>query len=526
MPRYFPVGVLIVLGGLLAASVAGCWQKQGNSTNTGGSAKQESTVAKPGVNRTRPIVADWPAPGLAIVFTGEQSGYLEPCGCSETQSGGISRRADLFRQLREEKNWPVIGLDLGDTMRRSRQQDKIKFGILLAALTDMDYRGMALGPSDLKLEVDYLYSTVPNSTDPETPVPFLAANVVFYDTPELGSPAPWRVIEENGLKIGVTGILGKGYASSIFPAGDNSLASILRIEDPVAALKPVLARLQEENCDLLVLLSQAPRKETEQILQAIPEFDVCLTGGGPEDPSGQTVQVGNTLVLEAGRKGKYAAVLGYFPDDEKSRFRFELIDLDKDRFARTASMEQHMQFYQEMLKEQRIIETEPAVPHASGYSYVGSAKCGECHTKAYATWKSSKHSKATETLVKGDENYTETEWINRVHDPECISCHATGWHPQEVYRMESGFVSLEATPHLTGQGCENCHGPGNRHTELEEIFRETRENNEALQAARKEVKVDLARAERDTCRKCHDFENSPKFDFAKYWAKIVHRGKD
>ncbi|MEZ5950601.1 MAG: hypothetical protein R3C12_15575 [Planctomycetaceae bacterium] len=60
--------------------------------------------------------------------------------------GGISRRADLFRQLREDKQWPVVGLDLGDTMKRSRQQDKIKFGVLLSAAGGHGLSGDDTGP--------------------------------------------------------------------------------------------------------------------------------------------------------------------------------------------------------------------------------------------------------------------------------------------------------------------------------------------------------------------------------------------
>src|SRR5688572_28616942 len=49
----------------------------------------------------------WPAPQAALVFTGDQYGYLEPCGCTAGQTGGLARRGDLMRQLREEKKWPA-----------------------------------------------------------------------------------------------------------------------------------------------------------------------------------------------------------------------------------------------------------------------------------------------------------------------------------------------------------------------------------------------------------------------------------
>ncbi len=109
--------------------------------------------------------------------------------------------------------------------------------------------------------------------------------------------------------------------------------------------------------------------------------------------------------------------------------------------------------------------------------------------------------------MNGGGHYPEAEWINRVHDPECLACHTVGWNPQEVFRYHSGFISLEKTPQLTGQGCENCHGPGSNHTQLELTFRENRQNTPEIQTARNTMKVDLVRAEKEVCRKCHDAEN-------------------
>lgn len=85
--------------------------------------------------------------------------------------------------------------------------------------------------------------------------------------------------------------------------------------------------------------------------------------------------------------------------------------------------------------------------------FVGSEKCQACHQDAYDVWAASKHAHATETLVKLSPH--------REYDPECISCHATGWNPQEYFPyVSSGFDSLKTTPQLVGNGCENCHGPG------------------------------------------------------------------
>ena len=97
--------------------------------------------------------------------------------------------------------------------------------------------------------------------------------------------------------------------------------------------------------------------------------------------------------------------------------------------------------------------------HPSGRKFAGSASCAGCHTAASEVFASTPHAHATETLVKLDPS--------RHFDPECISCHATGWNPQKYFPYETGFVGLKETPDLVGNGCENCHGPAADHVAAE-----------------------------------------------------------
>ena len=59
------------------------------------------------------LLKEWPTPGLAIVLTGRQHGYLEPCGCTglQYQKGGLARRQELVRQLKEDHKWPLLLVD-------------------------------------------------------------------------------------------------------------------------------------------------------------------------------------------------------------------------------------------------------------------------------------------------------------------------------------------------------------------------------------------------------------------------------
>ena len=101
-----------------------------------------------------PIFVDWPKPDVALVFSGEQDGYLEPCGCAglENQKGGLKRRFTLLKELRD-KGWPVVAMDFGGQEKRTGVQAEIKFDFALRALAKMGYAAVGFGPNDLRLDL-------------------------------------------------------------------------------------------------------------------------------------------------------------------------------------------------------------------------------------------------------------------------------------------------------------------------------------------------------------------------------------
>jgi hypothetical protein len=103
----------------------------------------------------------------------------------------------------------------------------------------------------------------------------------------------------------------------------------------------------------------------------------------------------------------------------------------------------------------------------------------------------------------------------------------TGWNPQEYYPYESGYASLEGTPKLVANGCENCHGPGADHVAAE--TGDTEADDEQKAVLREQMRLTLAAA-KDKCLECHDLDNSPDFHkegaFAEYWDRVKHYGMD
>jgi len=487
----------------------------------------EQTVAKPAT--VSHYLEGWDKPALTLLLSGEQHGYLEPCGCSETQSGGMARRADLFRILTQEKGWSVVGLDVGGLLKRSRHQDQIKFEKIIEAFNQLNYLAVGVGAEELKLGADFILTRMISDPDElAKSAALVSANVVLFDQPDLGWPLSHRIIEKGGVKIGVTSIFGPSLRNEVAPKGVNTN---ITIREPDEVLPGIIKKLEAAKPDLMVLLCHGKDAEAMALAKKYPQFRLILAAGGYEEPDGKPIVVGNTWVLNVGHKGKRVGVLGFYPANKKQPFRFELIQLDKDRFKNHPSMRELMKQYQQQLEDERIAESDELLlqNHPTGQKFVGAEKCGACHTKAFAKWKDTGHAVAFTTLKEGPwhENRAEEKvgWIQRQYDPECLSCHVTGWHPQEMLRYGSGYLNEKTSPHLLGQQCENCHGPGGLHVSREEGGA----SKDELAEGRKMVRRTLEDAKKSMCIECHDPDNSPKFTpqrFNEFWEQVKHPGKD
>jgi hypothetical protein len=473
-----------------------------------------ATPAQPtAAEERKPFLADWVQPLVAFVLTGEQLGYIEPCGCSglENQKGGLARRHTLIREL-EGRGWPVVPLDVGSQVKGFGKQQEIKFAHSVQGLRTMGYRGITLGEADLRLTPGELLAAIagPDGTVSDC----LSCNVAVLARelqPRL------TVLEAGGKRIGVTAVLGEKFQRRL--AGDELIH-----QPPLEALREAGKELQEKQCDFYVLLAHAPLDESRKLAKDVPMFDLVVSSGDTNLPSAEleTVEGTKTRLMQVGQKAMYVAVVGVF-NDEKAPLRYESVPLDA-RFADSREMLKLLADYQEQLKELGLEGLVKSQPHASGRKFVGSEKCGECHATAYDIWSKTPHAHATESLVTPPNSRGE---IARHFDPECLSCHVTGWDAQLYFPYDSGYLSLEKTPLLKHNGCENCHSPGSAHVAAESG--EGNASEEAIAKLRESMKLPLAGAERK-CVECHDLDNSPDFykpgAFEEYWKQVEHRGKD
>jgi hypothetical protein len=516
-------GIVICLGAVLA--VAALMKAQSRTAEP----KSEPVASGPYANKVDPvkqngeIFVDWPKPDTLLVFSGEQDGYLEPCGCAglENQKGGLMRRFTLFEELRS-KNWPIIAMDSGSQGKRTGVQANWKLDFALRALSLMKYDAVAIGPNDLRLDFLSVVINLDNASEQ-----FVSANVALGDF-DSGFWKRYKIVEQGGMKIGITSVLGKKELAGFKNATDFAFM------DPAAAIAQVLPEMKKAKCDQPVLLAHAEPAEAKELARKFPDFNWVTTAHGADEPPSEPAKLDGSkgLLIEVGHKGMYVVAIGLYKNRTPS-FRYQRVPLDH-RFADAPAIHKLHVEYQDQLKQtvEQSGWTElglKAAAHVSGRKFAGSKACAECHAEATKVFVNTPHSHATDTLVKLDPP--------RHFDPECLSCHATGWAPQEYFPFESGFVGLKETPDLVGNGCENCHGPAAEHVAAESG--ETDATEEQLELLRAALRLKIVDNEGnqpeqvykeggvvDMCMRCHDLDNSPDFDFQKYWPKVKHVGKN
>jgi hypothetical protein len=453
----------------------------------------------------------WEKPQVALVFTGLTNGYIEPCGCAgmDRMKGGLSRRRDFLKNLRETRGWDVVAVDAGQTTVGFGVQEELKFDMAMNAFRLMEYDAIGIGKGELRFPAYFLLTfTAPTAADSASL--FTSANVGVYGFHDAYA-LPLKVVERGGLKIGVVSV--------VCPSEDlDHRDENLLLESPEKKLAELAPRMKKAACDKWTLIVHGTEAETEALAKKFPIFDFVLTADSPSAPPAEAKSLGgDRMLIEVGEKGKYAVVLGLY---ESGEIRYQRVALDS-RFESSEDVALLMQDYQSILKtlitlkgHREGLGLNPAREPRSEQlgKFVGSQKCQSCHEEEHRIWLRSRHANAWKSL-------TDVANPPRDFDPECVGCHVVGWDGLQRFPYVDGFVTAENTPHLLNVGCENCHGPGEKH-----IAAELGDDEAKMEEIRAGMR--LGSSVKTTCYSCHDADNSPEFDFDRYYPLIDHSVPD
>jgi len=447
-----------------------------------------------------------PVRDLTLIFTGDTNGFLEHCGCKVNQSGGVARRATALERLRREHpGAPVI--DLGNAFTRpengalfdylAREEQRL----YLETMDAMHYDAAGIGVNELLFGSAWFRDATRRLS-----IPYLSSNIG-----ERGAPLapPSRIVAVRGLRVGIVAAFEPPRGPETLSQFESNTAD-LSIADPVASLARAVADLREGpdgpgRADFVVAIGRLEPSTIRRIVRAAPGIDVILSNasgtsalvrssGAPETISDQGF-IGRTLVL--------------YEDSRNYGLESVTMKLDASNHVAGAKTTHHWLF-EDVPDQPRIramlnhfydrVGTRDSAqasvrPLFAGSSarmhgtYVGAARCAECHDMEFDQWKTTRHATAYKTLLDAHRHY----------QPRCVVCHVVG------FRTRSGYKLGDPEAPLANVQCEVCHGPGGAHV------------SDPATAHMEETPPE------STCLECHNPEHSEAFVYAEKIRFVRHR---
>lgn len=259
---------------------------------------------------------------LTILHTNDQHSRIEPFDASYTKNpnqGGFARRAHLIQEIRKtEKN--LLLLDSGDIFQGTPYFNIFGGELEFKLMSLMGYDASTMGNHDFDNGLEGFLKVLPNAK-----FPFICSNYDFKNTILDGKTMPYKIINKNGIKVGIFGVgikleglVGKKqYKETVY-------------NDPVEIAQQFSNFLKKEkNCDMVICLSHIgyrydDSENISDIKLASKTENIDLILGGhthtflPE-PQKFTNRAGKTvLVNQVGWAGLLLGRLDFYFDHQKN----------------------------------------------------------------------------------------------------------------------------------------------------------------------------------------------------------------
>jgi Cytochrome c554 and c-prime len=268
--------------------------------------------------------------------------------------------------------------------------------------------------------------------------------------------------------------------------------------DEITAIRELAEKLRSET-DVMILLAYAGPGRTHKIVEAVPLFDIVISGDAYQRYEPFFVGVNNNILFAAAEHdGRFIGKIEVAMDADGtvSRQSAEMIPIDQ-HYHPDPRLTELIDLY---LRDKGKL---PKISKVLEKIYAGANRCNSCHAGEFAQWNATRHASAMKTL-RG----------RKMHNaPECLKCHTT------AFGAPGGFTDLLVTAHLANVQCESCHGPGQKHMEEEKRISAL---SEAEKLTAKRTEKLILRRDAKFCMECHDAKNDPDFNFARDIRLVDH----
>lgn len=260
---------------------------------------------------------------LTILFTHDMHGNLLPFNILENgqieQVGGYSRLQSAINE-EKQKDPNLLLVDGGDySMGTLFQSIYSSDAPELRMLGQMGYDVVTLGNHEFDFRDKGLAESLKAARNSKERLPQIVASNITYPKDKNGNITKslknlkqamkdygvkdYTVIEKNGVKIGLFGLMGKD-------AKDSAPMTEVKFEDITKTAKKVVNILKEkEKVDLIICLSHSgtdkdkSKSEDELLAKKVPDIDVIISGH-THSKLDKPLKVGKTVIASCGEYGK------------------------------------------------------------------------------------------------------------------------------------------------------------------------------------------------------------------------------
>ncbi len=189
-------------------------------------------------------------------------------------------------------------MDGGDFLHRNARDNYLESVLTWNEMVRTGYQAVTLG------ELEFGQWETVDSLMRHTPLPVVCTNVeVLRDGQWQQLGERYRLIEINGIRVGILGVIGPTQLS---PTVIRSTGDRVRLLPPEESLREAVAEVRGRT-DVLVLLAHLDPQAMEQYASLLPDVDVILGGHMTAADTGP-VPAGDAILNRSGSRGQVVSV--------------------------------------------------------------------------------------------------------------------------------------------------------------------------------------------------------------------------
>lgn len=232
------------------------------------------------------------------------------------QIGGYATLAGYLDSLKLLYSGAIV-LNAGDDFQGSPISALTKGMSQIRILNEIKPTAFTIGNHEFDYGKDNLQKAV-NAAD------FAVLSCNLFDSTKMALfVTPYTIVESNGARIGIVGLIMEDLKSTVLPGNMDKMS----VQDPAKSIMKYVEEIRDKT-DVIVVLSHNGFREDSLLATKLSEVD-AIFGGHSHTRLKQPVPVNNILVCQAGSNGQFLGHLRTTIDKQSKSFveyKYELTE--------------------------------------------------------------------------------------------------------------------------------------------------------------------------------------------------------